>query len=229
MLDKKLTSKGDRGIVTVETKGINQHGDEVCYFRRKVMVWTTDAAPAARPALRRVDLGRRGLASRCATRASRSRPTPSARPPATTSGPGRRTRPRRSTLLRRELGIGAGRPGLRPRRRHRQADPPARRHRRRRRRRRAGARHARAARGGAAPTSRCSTAPPRRSRCPTARSTPSPSPRRSTGSTSTRPWPRSRRVLRPGGGLAILFNEPRRDGRRGSQRWNDGDRVARAA
>ena len=40
MLDKKLTSKGDRGIVTVETKGINQRGEEVCYFRRKVMVWT---------------------------------------------------------------------------------------------------------------------------------------------------------------------------------------------
>lgn len=45
VLDKKLTSKGDRGIVTVETKGLNQHGDEVCYFRRKVMVWTNAAAP----------------------------------------------------------------------------------------------------------------------------------------------------------------------------------------
>ncbi len=41
----KETSKGDRGIVTVETKGLNQHGDEVCYFRRKVMVWKRDAAP----------------------------------------------------------------------------------------------------------------------------------------------------------------------------------------
>ena len=45
VLEKRLTSKGDRGIVTVETKGINQKGDEVCYFRRKVMVWTRDAAP----------------------------------------------------------------------------------------------------------------------------------------------------------------------------------------
>jgi acyl dehydratase len=45
VLAKRLTSKGDRGIVTVETKGINQKGDEVCYFRRKVMVWTRDAAP----------------------------------------------------------------------------------------------------------------------------------------------------------------------------------------
>jgi acyl dehydratase len=45
VLDKSLTSKGDRGIVTVETKGINQRGEEVCYFRRKVMVWKRDAAP----------------------------------------------------------------------------------------------------------------------------------------------------------------------------------------
>lgn len=45
VLDKKETSKGDRGIVTVESKGINQRGEEVCYFRRKVMVWKTDSAP----------------------------------------------------------------------------------------------------------------------------------------------------------------------------------------
>ncbi len=32
------TSRPDRGIVTVETRGINQRGEEVCYFRRKVMV-----------------------------------------------------------------------------------------------------------------------------------------------------------------------------------------------
>ena len=46
VLDKKLTSKGDRGIVTVETKGINQRGEEVCYFKRKVLVWRRSAAPA---------------------------------------------------------------------------------------------------------------------------------------------------------------------------------------
>ncbi|MHB1487172.1 MAG: MaoC family dehydratase [Acidimicrobiales bacterium] len=47
VLDKvESKSKDDRGIVTVETKGFNQHGDEVCYFRRKVMVWKTAAAPA---------------------------------------------------------------------------------------------------------------------------------------------------------------------------------------
>ncbi|MBM3683116.1 MAG: MaoC family dehydratase [Actinobacteria bacterium] len=38
-------SKNDRGIVTVETKGINQRGEEVCFFRRKVLVWKRDAAP----------------------------------------------------------------------------------------------------------------------------------------------------------------------------------------
>ncbi|CAN5760117.1 MaoC family dehydratase [soil metagenome] len=46
VLDVKPSgSKPDRGIVTVETKGFNQHGDEVCYFRRRVMVWTRDALP----------------------------------------------------------------------------------------------------------------------------------------------------------------------------------------
>jgi acyl dehydratase len=43
-------SKNDRGIVTVESKGFNQDGKEVCYFRRKVMVWKTEFAPKrARP------------------------------------------------------------------------------------------------------------------------------------------------------------------------------------
>jgi hypothetical protein len=39
------SSRGDRGIVTVETKGFNQDGVEVCFFGRKVMVWKRDAAP----------------------------------------------------------------------------------------------------------------------------------------------------------------------------------------
>ncbi len=39
VLDKKgSASKPDRGIVTVETRGYNQDGVEVLYFRRKVMV-----------------------------------------------------------------------------------------------------------------------------------------------------------------------------------------------
>ena len=39
VLDKvESSSRPDRGIVTVETRGMNQRGEEVCYFRRKVMV-----------------------------------------------------------------------------------------------------------------------------------------------------------------------------------------------
>ena len=45
ILEKHETSDGRRGIVTVETKGINQRAEEVCYFRRKVMVWKRDEAP----------------------------------------------------------------------------------------------------------------------------------------------------------------------------------------
>lgn len=39
-------SRNDRGIVKVETKAFNQNGLEVCYFRRKVMVWKTEFAPS---------------------------------------------------------------------------------------------------------------------------------------------------------------------------------------
>jgi hypothetical protein len=34
--------------VTVETKGFNQDGKEVCYFRRRVMVWKREFAPERR-------------------------------------------------------------------------------------------------------------------------------------------------------------------------------------
>ncbi|MER5865478.1 MaoC family dehydratase [Kitasatospora sp. NPDC002040] len=40
VLDKNMTSKPDRGIVHVETKGYKQDGTVVCVFRRKVMVPT---------------------------------------------------------------------------------------------------------------------------------------------------------------------------------------------
>jgi acyl dehydratase len=40
VLDKNMTSKPDRGIVYVETKGYKQDGTLVCVFRRKVMVPT---------------------------------------------------------------------------------------------------------------------------------------------------------------------------------------------
>ena len=47
---KESSSKNDRGIVTVESKGFNQDGQEVCYFRRRVMVWKREFAPTrARP------------------------------------------------------------------------------------------------------------------------------------------------------------------------------------
>jgi acyl dehydratase len=48
VLEKVETSKGDRGIVTVETKGLNQRGEEVCYFKRKVLIWKRSASPARR-------------------------------------------------------------------------------------------------------------------------------------------------------------------------------------
>lgn len=35
---KESKSKPDRGVVTVETRGFNQVGDEVLYFRRKVLI-----------------------------------------------------------------------------------------------------------------------------------------------------------------------------------------------
>ena len=41
-------SKNDRGVVTVETKGFNQDGKEVCYFRRRVMVWKREFLPGRR-------------------------------------------------------------------------------------------------------------------------------------------------------------------------------------
>ena len=49
VVDKReSSSKPDRGIVTVETKGINQNDDEVCFFRRKVLIWKREFAPARR-------------------------------------------------------------------------------------------------------------------------------------------------------------------------------------
>ena len=47
VLDKRESqSKPDRGIVSVETFGYNQRGEEVCYFKRKVMVPKREAAKA---------------------------------------------------------------------------------------------------------------------------------------------------------------------------------------
>ena len=51
VLDKKESqSKPDRGVVSVESRGFNQRGEEVCYFRRRVMVPKRSAAqPRERP------------------------------------------------------------------------------------------------------------------------------------------------------------------------------------
>jgi acyl dehydratase len=51
VLEKRESqSRPDRGVVTVETRGFNQRGEEVCYFRRKVMVPLRDAVrPRERP------------------------------------------------------------------------------------------------------------------------------------------------------------------------------------
>ena len=45
---KESGSKDDRGVVTVETRAYNQRGEEVCSFRRKVMVWRRASAPERR-------------------------------------------------------------------------------------------------------------------------------------------------------------------------------------
>lgn len=50
VLDKReSSSKPDRGVVTVETRGINQDGVEVLYFRRKVMVPKRSHFPEEQP------------------------------------------------------------------------------------------------------------------------------------------------------------------------------------
>jgi acyl dehydratase len=46
---RESQSKPDRGVVTVETWGFNQRGEEVCYFKRRVMV---PKRAAAKPRLR---------------------------------------------------------------------------------------------------------------------------------------------------------------------------------
>ncbi len=50
---KESKSKPDRGIVTVETKGFNQDGKEVCYFKRKVLIWKREFGPGPQASVRR--------------------------------------------------------------------------------------------------------------------------------------------------------------------------------
>jgi acyl dehydratase len=47
VVDKRESnSRPEQGIVKVETRGYNQHGDLVIRYRRSVMVWKRDHAPA---------------------------------------------------------------------------------------------------------------------------------------------------------------------------------------
>jgi acyl dehydratase len=51
VLDKnESSSKPDRGIVYVETRGFNQRGERVCIYRRKVMVPKKEHYPDLQPA-----------------------------------------------------------------------------------------------------------------------------------------------------------------------------------
>jgi acyl dehydratase len=48
VLDKRESaSKPDRGVVTVETRALNQRGEQVCVFRRRVLVPKRGAAEGA--------------------------------------------------------------------------------------------------------------------------------------------------------------------------------------
>ncbi len=46
---KESTSKPDRGIVYVETRGFNQRGERVCIYRRRVMVPKREHFPDLQP------------------------------------------------------------------------------------------------------------------------------------------------------------------------------------
>ncbi len=116
VLDKTASkSKDDRGIVTVETKAFNQRGEEVCYFRRKVMVWKAAVGAGAAAPLRRRRLGLRPAApgrpgpafpAPCSWSGGRTPARPAVAPhPRSLAGPGERGdapadpgRPRRAPL-----------------------------------------------------------------------------------------------------------------------------------
>ncbi len=72
------TSKDDRGIVVVETKGFNQDGLEVCYFRRKVMVWKREFGAEATASVqwRRLVVATTGVSASAASKRDRTRSPP---------------------------------------------------------------------------------------------------------------------------------------------------------
>ena len=76
VLDKReSSSKPDRGIVTVETRAYNQRGEQVCVFRRRVLVPTRAGQPAS-------------CSRRPATTRPAARSEPGARPATRRSGGG---------------------------------------------------------------------------------------------------------------------------------------------
>ena len=200
VLDKvESKSKEDRGIVTVETKAFNQRGEEVCYFRRRLMVWKTEHAPHARAAVQRRHLVVVSRIHEVAVEGftkgtdAYERARPSYPPDAV-------------AFVVAELGIGPVVDRRRPRRRHRQVHASARPHRGAAHRGRAGRGHAQRSWPRSCRASRCATAPPR----------PSPSTDESVDCVTVAQafhWFRAaealhgdRRVLRPGGGLALVWN-----------------------
>ena len=111
---KESTSKPDRGIVTVETKGFNQDGKEVCYFRRRVMVWKREAAPDRQRPVRRAEAwGERvtihpAAAQRVRRLPGRARTSGAGRPTPTEAVEGRRSRCGIGPHGRRVLDLAAG-------------------------------------------------------------------------------------------------------------------------
>ncbi len=102
VLEKKESqSKPDRGVVSVETRGFNQRGEEVCYFRARVMVPKRDGGAAPAAPVRLVRVGPRICGPSAVSVRDRNRieelpcPTSAAAPPPAV--PGRRATRRRRT------------------------------------------------------------------------------------------------------------------------------------
>ena len=85
---RESKTKSDRGVVTVETKGFNQRGEEVCYFRRQGDGLETRRRPGPPASLRRRHLGVTAPGARTASKANH-RAEAGGQPPASHHGVGR--------------------------------------------------------------------------------------------------------------------------------------------